>query len=411
MCRPIQPAHPGRRQPLSAGAQLDDATVAEIDTLVTEMMACTKLPGFALGVVKDGELVYAKGFGVTSLDGGEPVTPQTVFQWAETSMALTAMAVMQLVEQGKIDLDAPVTDYLPYFQMKDEGYKDITVRQLLTHSSGIPDSGDAMADWENFMPQYDAGATERWVRNDLAETGLLFAPGTGFEYSDIAYALLGAVVGAASGQTYEEYMSEHIFAPLGMDKSTFLLEDVDKTLLARPHVPDAAGEMVVSKVQPYHRPFAGTNNLFSNVEDMAKLAQANLNRGELDGQRILPEGAYDQMWEPQSPTPFADFPFGRVHPASMMIDWGYGWFLGEAAGQRVPNTFGGEHGYSAQMELARKRTWASSPSATPRRWTSSIRRIWRRMCWGCCYRSKEVLQAGGEPVTIHCSTCIRWYPY
>ena len=354
-CRPIQAPPPGaavEQEPAAETPKLDDATAAEIETLVTEMMARTGLPGFALGVVKDGELVYAKGFGTTSLDGGAPVTPQTVFQWAETSMALTAMAALQLAEQGKLDLDAPVTDYIPYFQMKDEGYKDITVRQLLTHSSGIPDSGDAMADWENFMPQYDAGATERWIRKDLAEKGLLFAPGTGFEYSDIAYALLGAVVGAASGQTYEEYMSENIFAPLGMDKSTFLLEDVDKTLLASPHVPDAAGELAVSKVQPYHRPFAGTNNLFSSIEDMAKLAQANLNRGELDGQRILPESAYEQMWEPYSPTPYADFPFGRVHPASMMIDWGYGWFLGEAAGQRVPNTFGGEHGYSAQMVLA-----------------------------------------------------------
>ena len=156
-------------------ATLDDATAAEIDILVEEMMARNKVPGFALGVVQDGELVYAKGFGVTSLDGGGPVTPQTVFQWAETSMALTAMAAMQLVEAGKVDLDAPVTDYLPYFQMQDPAYKDITVRHLLTNSSGIPDSGDTMADWENFTPEYDAEATERWVRTTLAEKGLLFA--------------------------------------------------------------------------------------------------------------------------------------------------------------------------------------------------------------------------------------------
>lgn len=352
-CKPVQA--PAAAQGSAAEAPvptLDAATVAEIDKLAEDMMGRTGLPGFALGVVKDGQLVYAKGFGTTSLDGGEPVTPQTVFQWAETSMALTALAAMQLVEEGKLDLDAPVTDYIPYFKMKDEGYQDITIRQLLTHTSGIPDSGDAMADWESFMPQYDAGAVERWLRQDLPEKGLLFAPGTGFEYSDIAYALLGAVVGAASGQMYEEYMEEHIFAPLGMDNSTFLLEDVDKTLLARPHVPDATGKLVLSKVQPYHRPFAGTNNLFSTIEDMAKLAQANLNRGELNGQRILPESAYELMWEPYSRTPYADFPFGRVHPASMMLDWGFGWFLGEAAGQRVTNSYGGEHGYNAELALA-----------------------------------------------------------
>ena len=266
------------------------------------MMSRTKLPGFALGIVKDGELVYAKGFGVTNLDGGAPVTPQTVFQWAETSMAPTAMAVLQLVEQGKIDLDAPVTDYLPYFKLADERYKDITVGQILMHRSGIPDSGDAMADWENFMPQYDPGATERWVRS-LADKGLLFAPGSGFEYSDLGYALLGDVIAKVSGQSYEETMSENILRPLGMDNSTFLLEEVDKALLAAPHVTNAAGEVVAGKAVPYHRPFAAANNLFSSIEDMAKLAQASLNRGVLNGQRILPESAVEQMWDVPYPDP------------------------------------------------------------------------------------------------------------
>ncbi len=330
---------------------LDEATVAEIEALVEEAMSRNMLPGFALGVVKDGELVYAKGFGVTSLDGGEPVTPQTVFQWAETSMAPTAMAVLQLVDAGKIDLDAPVTDYLPYFQMKDERYRDITVGQLLTHHSGIPDSGDTMADWENFMPEYDAGAAERWVRS-LADRRLLFAPGSGFEYTDLGYALLGAVVAAASGQSYEDYMSENIFEPLGMANTTFLLEEVDNTLLASPHVADASGNVVVSSALPYHRPFAAANNLFTNIEDMAKLVQAYLNGGVLDGQRILSESAVDQMLEPRSPTPFADYRFGVVRPSPMMIDWGYGWFLGDVAGHRVANTTGQERGFHTSLALA-----------------------------------------------------------
>ena len=105
-------ANPEREAPVSA---LDAGTAAQIDAMVEETMTRINLPGFALAVVKDGEVAYAKGFGVTSLDGGEPVTAQTVFQWNETAMSLTAMAVMQLVEEGKIDLNAPVTDYVPYF--------------------------------------------------------------------------------------------------------------------------------------------------------------------------------------------------------------------------------------------------------------------------------------------------------
>ncbi len=159
-------ANPEREAPVSA---LDAGTAAQIDAMVEETMTRINLPGFALAVVKDGEVAYAKGFGVTSLDGGEPVTAQTVFQWNETAMSLTAMAVMQLVEEGKIDLDAPVTDYVPYFKLADERYKEITVGQILAHSSGIPDSGDAMADWENFMPEYDgarwsAGFVRIWQR-------------------------------------------------------------------------------------------------------------------------------------------------------------------------------------------------------------------------------------------------------
>ncbi len=146
-------------------------------------------------------------------------------------------------------------------------------------------------------------------------------------------------------------MQEQILTPLGMDESTFLLEEVDKTLLANPHVPDAAGEVVVTEAMPYHRPFAATNNLFANVADMAKLALATLNRGALGDQRILPERAYDVMWAATSPTPFADFPFGQVYPANMMLDWGAGWFLGDVGGHLAPNGGGGEHGFLAQMFL------------------------------------------------------------
>jgi CubicO group peptidase (beta-lactamase class C family)/predicted dienelactone hydrolase len=342
---------PEGETPTEPASTLDADTVTAIDAMIEETMARINLPGFALAVVKDGEVAYAKGYGVTSLDGGEPVTSQTVFQWAENSMALTAMAVLQLVEEGKIDLNAPVIDYVPYFKLADERYKEITVGQILAHTSGIPDSGDRMADWENFMPEYDGGALERWVRNDLAQKGLLFAPGEGWEYSDLAYALLGAVIGAASGQPYEEYMQEHILAPLGMDKSTFLLEEVDKALLASPHVPDAAGEVVVSEAMPYHRPFAATNNLFGSVEDMAKLAQANLNRGALGDQSILPESAYDVMWTATSPTSVAEYPFGQVHPSYVMLDWGNGWFLGDIAGHPAPHSYGGENGFNADMVL------------------------------------------------------------
>ncbi len=326
------------------------AVAAEIDAYVEEMMAATGLPGFALGVVKDGELVYAKGFGVANVETGEPVTPQTVFQLAEVTMAPTTLAMLQLAEAGLIDLDAPITDYLPYFEMAGDGSDEITVRQLLLNTSGVPDSGDAAADWTTTTPEVDDEAVERLVRG-LAETELLFAPGAGFEWSDIGYHILGDVVAKVTGQPYEVYMQENLLTPLGMAHSTFLLDEVDPALLASPHIEDDDGAVMVADVIPYSRQYAAANNLYSNVEDMARFAQANLNRGDLDGATILAEPYFDEMWTAYNETPFGDFLLGSIYPTAMFAEDGMGWFVNEIAGHHVVHAYGGERGYQSDIML------------------------------------------------------------
>ena len=153
-------------------AKLDDATVAKIEALVAKTMTENKIPGYALGIVKDGKIVYTKGFGVERVGGDKPVTPHTVFGTGSVGKTATATAIMQLVAEGKIDLDAPVTDYLPYFKLADERYKDITVRHLITHRSGLPE----IQDWLPLPVEYDDGALERYVRS-LDKVGLQFPPG------------------------------------------------------------------------------------------------------------------------------------------------------------------------------------------------------------------------------------------
>ena len=101
-------------------------------------------------------------------------------------MAPTTLIMLQLAEAGKIDLDAPITEYLPYFQMSCEGWEEITVRHLLLQTSGVPDSGDSAADWTTLTPELDDDAVERLVRS-LADTEMLFAPGEGFEWSDVGF--------------------------------------------------------------------------------------------------------------------------------------------------------------------------------------------------------------------------------
>ncbi|MBP7961487.1 MAG: alpha/beta fold hydrolase [Caldilineaceae bacterium] len=333
-----------------ATASLPAETVAEIESIVEEAMKGSVVPGMGVAVVQDGEIVYAQGFGVADVETGAPVTADTPFLWAESTFASTTFAVMQLVEQGKIDLDAPITDYLPYFQLADERYTDITVRHILQQRSGLADSGDRMADWTTFQPQVDPGALERHVRG-LADKPLLFAPGTQQEWSDVAYTLLGDVIAKVSGQDFETYMQEHILSTLGMTHSSFLLDELDAGLMAQPHLKQA-GKAVLSGHYPYHRPFGAANNLMASIGDMARLAQVSLNRGDLDGVSILSDDAFSQMWGESEPSPFGDFPFGVANPTKVMLEWGMGWFVSDDAGTPLYSTFGREYGFQGQMSVA-----------------------------------------------------------
>ena len=329
---------------------LDDATVGEIESIVETAMQNSRVPGMAVGVVKDGELVYAQGFGVSNADTGEPVTADTAFLWAENTFPVTAVAIMQLVDQGLIDLDAPITDYLPYFELADERYVDMTVRHILQHRSGLGESGDYMANWTTFQPEYDEGALERYVRG-MADKSLLFRPGERQEWSDVSFAILGDVIAKVSGQSFEEYMQEHILSPLGMAHSSFLPDDFDAKSLARPHVMEAS-ELVVAEHFPYHRPFGAINNLMASAADMARFAQAMVQRGHIEGGSIVSENAFDQMWSDSEPTAFGHFPFGVEYPTKVMMEWGTGWFVSEDAGTPTYASFGQDYGFHGQMIVA-----------------------------------------------------------
>jgi CubicO group peptidase (beta-lactamase class C family) len=153
-----------------------------IDSFIDETLREKKIPGVAVGIVEDGRLVYARGFGVMKVgDTSKPVTAETLFHMASVTKPFVATAVMQLVEQDKVDLNAPVTKYLPYFRLKDPRFRFITVRQLLTHTSGMPDVEDYL--WDK--PEYDDGSLERYVRS-LTDKDLRWQPGSQFAYSNMA---------------------------------------------------------------------------------------------------------------------------------------------------------------------------------------------------------------------------------
>lgn len=325
---------------------INPALLSDIEALITETLDEYEVPGFAINISLDGELVYSKGFGVRKLGGDAKVDSQTVFQMHSISKTITATAIMQLVEQGKIDLDAPVTEYLPYFQLDDVRYETITVRHLLTHTSGLGGLYENYANfnegWELIIPEFGEDSLERYVRG-LTDSPLHFGPGESWSYSDVGFNVLADIVAQVTGLNVEMYAQQNIFTPLGLMNTTFLLDEVNQDHFASPHVRDDRGKVVVSEVIPYHRPFAGCMNLYSTVEDLTQWALANMNHAELDGTRFLTLASHDLLWATQAETG---------------IDWwfiqgyGFGWFVTELRGHRIIWHGGADLGYNTQVYLA-----------------------------------------------------------
>jgi CubicO group peptidase (beta-lactamase class C family) len=289
----------------------------ELVAVLQEMIARWGIPGLAVGIVEGDEIVCVKEFGVQSLQTRAPVTLDSIFCITSVSKVFVATAVMQLVEHGKLDLDAPLVQYLPYFQLDDEGCRQITIRQMLSHTSGMPDMDEN--EYNEFMaqPEWDDGSAERYVRG-LSSRKLIAAPGERFRYSNIAYNVLGDMIAKVSGQTFETYMREHILLPSGMPNSSFLLADVRPDLLAIPHL--RTPEMAVNPRYPYHRADAPASFLHTTIIDMCHWGITCLKLGTYCGQSILSPASYARMW-----TPVADR--GNPRP-DIYEDMGLGWTLG-----------------------------------------------------------------------------------
>jgi CubicO group peptidase (beta-lactamase class C family) len=326
---------------------LDSALVSKIEDAIQTAIKNPSNLGLAVGIVKGGQVVYTKGFGMAELGTDRAVTPQTVFLLSAIAKTATATAVMQLQAAGKLDLDAPVVKYLPYFKLASGSYQEATVRQFLLHRAGLLGSDEGEDEEHYRAPSTDDGALEKFVRS--LETEDLAAPGENFKYGDLGYEILGDVVAKVSGQTYEAYVRDHVFTPLGMTHSTFGPRDVDPALLAPPHVfkPYTAQAMKLDYF-PYSREHSPSIGLCSNVEDMTRYALAHLNRGKLDGAQVLPVAAYDAMWkgtpipEGSEPEPFQ----------GGYTDYGLGWGVSDAGGHRIVGHGGNEDGFHAGFWLA-----------------------------------------------------------
>jgi len=264
----------------------DGAAYNAIDTYVEQQRRRLKIPGISLAIVAGDQIVHLRGFGRTR-PGGEAPGPQTAFYIGSLTKSFTALAVMQLVEAGQVEPEAPLQHYLPWFRLADpQAAAQITVRHLLHQTSGLPTSAG-----ETILADFDPcpGAAERQARA-LATLKLAHAVGAAWEYSNSNYQLLGLVVEAASGQTYADYIQEHILNPLAMRHTTASPAAASPNSLAVGHQfwfghPVAVPHMTV----PSGALAAG--GLSSSAEDMARYLMAMLNSGHCgEGQMLSSAG-------------------------------------------------------------------------------------------------------------------------
>ena len=262
-----------------------------LESWIKAQMDYRGLPGMSLGIVYDQELVYARGFGYSDLEQKTPATPQTIYRIASITKTFTSTALMQLRDAGKLGLDDPITQYLPWFKIQNR-HPDapaITIRHLITHTSGLPREA-AFPYWtDHKFP------TREEMIAALANQETIYAPETEYKYSNLALALAGEVVAAASGMAYDQYIEKNILAPLGMTRSSVFLSADEKRGLATPYsrrLDDGS-----HKVMPFtdSKGIAPAANMSSTVEDLARYLALQFREGPQGGSQILKGSTLREM--------------------------------------------------------------------------------------------------------------------
>ena len=264
-------------QALAAAPAQQDERIETVDVYIQERMATLGSPGAAVAVVRDGEVVHLTGYGVAN-PAGDPVTPQTPFLLASLSKSMTAVAVLQLVEQGLVELDAPIQTYLPWFMPA----TPITVRQLLNQTSGL----DELDGYERNLDPGGPDGLEQSIRR-LAETELNRPPGSAFEYSNSNADTLGLLIQTATGQPYGDTMAANVFAPLGMTGATTSLADARAAGMSRAFYPFFGRQTALDAFMAHTTAVQPSAGIIASAADMVPYLQMHLTGGRAGDAQLL----------------------------------------------------------------------------------------------------------------------------
>ena len=330
----------------AAKAQSSAVLPPGFDAVVARAMKTFDVPGMGIAVVKNGKVVLAKGYGVRKLGEGALVDAQTLFGIASNTKAFTATALGLLVEEGKIAWDAPVTRYLPWFQMWDPYVtREMTVRDLLVHRSGLGlGAGDLL-----IFPE------STYSRREILERLRFVKPATSFRgayaYDNILYLAAGEVVEAVSGWTWEDFISERILKKVGMDGSRPRHSaDVAGMNVAIPHAPLETGLAAQPPDENDNMNPAG--GILSCAEDMAKWMLVHLNEGKLaDGTRLFAERTERELTSLVTPIPISDPPAELAAQRMNFRGYALGFNVNDYRGRKMVSHTGGLSGYVSRLVM------------------------------------------------------------
>lgn len=329
------------------------------DARVEQAMRSRDVPGMAIAIVEDGQVTLAKGYGVRAIGGEAPVDADTLFPTGSTGKAVTAAALALLVDEGRLGWDDRVIDHLPDFRMYDAWVtREMTVRDLLVHRSGLGlGAGDLL-----FIPRSSRGRADivRALRHIRPATGFR----SGYAYDNILYIVAGELVAAVSGQDWESFVRERIFAPLGM--RTAVSHENDRFAnpnRAQPHArldPRLRGlgpQQRLAEREGLGQVGAPAGGLSWSANDFARWLQVQLGRGALPGGngRLYSEAAAQEMWTPQVQVPIRPYPEPIAMLTPQFSGYALGWNVQDYRGVKVVQHGGAVFGVLAFVALVPER--------------------------------------------------------
>jgi CubicO group peptidase (beta-lactamase class C family) len=330
----------GQRYPFRLARAADAAVTSAkaldgFDAFVEGARKSWDVPGLAVAIVKDGEVVLAKGYGVRDVARNLPVTPETLFAIGSSTKAFTVMSLAVLVDDGRIDWDTPVQAYLPRFALQDEcASAGMTPRDLVTHRSGLP---------RHDLVWYNAPLT----RAELFERLRYLEPNAGFrskwQYQNLMFLTAGYLAGEVSGQSWEDLVRARIFGPLGMRSSNFSVLESQKTAdFAKPYT---RKEKKAAEIPFRNLDVVGpAGSINSNLDDMVRWVKLQLSDGSVDGRRVVGADNLEQMHEPQMVMREQE-----RDPEIILRTYAMGWFVESYRGRKRVHHGGNIDGFSAMV--------------------------------------------------------------